>query len=374
VDQEQLMSADLQVKRLQLGPLVKLGKGGTAIVYRLPQFSLPDFPNLVYKEYNEKTKALAGPSLGGGLTRFVRFREKLPARQQKSWDERIVWPVLVVVDDEDGAASGIVMPLIPQRFFHNFVRHSGPPESRPLEVDTLFGDDETMMRVGLPQIGVRTRLQLISKVAIAYGMMHREGVVLGDISARNIVYDPNQNDPAILVVDVDSARVAGTRSVFSSQPHTPNWEPPEALKASEALRRGGAGLPSDRRDTLKNTWSIQSKQTDVYKFGLMVVRILDHGRGRAVNREPGPAQRILQAQVGASAAKLLDGSLAANPKDRPSMRDWYEVLSGGGARRAPESGARPPVGSTSNATPKTGIPNGHRVGKWVWKEGTGWIR
>jgi len=357
-----------------LGRPQPLGHGGTAVVYLVPDLQLPEFPGerFVYKKYNEKTKQAAGPALGRGLTNFVQFRGRLPANQQRAWDARIIWPIAVVKDGD--AADGIIMRLIPDRFFHDFTKREGGVNRKPREIETLFGDNETARRKGLPEVKLVTRLQIVRAIAAAYSMMHKEGVVLGDISGRNIIYDPDPRQPAIMVVDVDSARIRGNRSTFGVQPHTPNWQPPEAMAASEALSRAQRSKPPaplDVLDRLNTTWSIQSVKTDVYKFALMTVRILDYGRGRAVNRDPAHARKILSDRIGPQAAKLLDASMSAQPNDRPQMRDWYHLLAG----TAPVSSIPAQPHSTSSVPGVNSRPaNGARRGNWQWEDGKGWVR
>lgn len=370
------MTREIKIEKSQLGRMKKLGQGGSGIVYLVKDLRLPDFPGpFVYKEYNEKTVASAGPALGIGLANMVKFRDKLPQDQQRTWDSRIIWPVRVTVD-EQGAATGIVMPLIPDRFFHNFVRHSGDPRRKPREIDTLFGDTPTMRKVGLPKVDVTTRLRLIRGIAVAYGLMHYQGVVLGDISARNVVYDADPARPAVLVVDIDSARVSGTRSIFSAQPHTQYWIPPEAQHAAAVLARKSSTLSPDEHDRLKNIWSIQSAKTDVYKFGLIVVRILDHRRQGAVNRDPATAMRILGKRVGGHAPNLLQRSLDSDPQARPTMREWFLTLSASSDEStSPKLSPANVLTQTLPIKPpvKPDIPAGFQKGNWVWN-GQGWVR
>jgi hypothetical protein len=378
------VTGSLRVARSQLGRLEPLGKGGTAQVYRVPELRLPELPGtvLVYKEYNDKTKKLAGPALGPGLDGFVRFREKLADAQRSAWDARIIWPVRVVVEDGGSTVAGIIMPIIPDRFFQDFITRSGPPKRKPRVIDTLFGDAATMKRVGIGDIDTLTRLRIVQATAAAYGMMHRQKVVVGDISAFNLVYDPDPKKPGVLVVDVDSARIEGHRAVFSSQPHTPNWEPPEARRAAAAMRR--SSLTESDRDRWSTVWATQSMPTDVYKFGLLVVRSLDPGRGSAVRRDPDGAKKVLQWMIGSGAVDLLDRSLSDSREDRPTMREWWEVLQNGKGASSSASGGRPkrpaslPGGSGGAQSQKpqaspTAIARGARIGKFEW-DGTGWVR
>jgi serine/threonine protein kinase len=357
-----------------LGRLTPLGRGGTATVYFVPGLQLPEFPGerFVYKKYNDRTIRLAGQALGHGLTNFVQFRDRLPEEQQRAWDARIIWPV-AVVKNRGGAAEGIIMRLIPDRYFHDFKKREGGVNRKPREIETLFGDTETALRKGLPDVQQHTRLQLLRAIAGAYAMMHKENVVLGDISGRNIIYDPDPKQPSIMVVDVDSARVKGNRATFGIQPHTPNWQPPEALRASAELERGKVARPPmsvDAQNRLHNLWSIQSVKTDVYKFGLMTVRILDYGRGCAVNRDPARARKILVSRLGNAAGGLLDASMAPDPNDRPTMREWYLLFQGGGAA----NGAKPIVQQQPSTKPAPALPDGYRRGNWQWKAGKGWVR
>ena len=106
----------LTVGRAELGPVEYLGKGGTATVFRVPGFAIAGTDDIAYKEYKQATRVQAGPSLLSGLLTLVRLRMKLEPEQRDRWDQRIVWPLRVVTDDT-GAACGILMKLIPPRFF-----------------------------------------------------------------------------------------------------------------------------------------------------------------------------------------------------------------------------------------------------------------
>ena len=133
-------------------------------------------------------------------------------------------------------------------------------------------------------------------------------------------------------------------------------------------------MSADAQNRLHNLWSIQSVKTDVYKFGLMTVRILDYGRGCAVNRDPARAAPVLRRARGPRAADLLLASLSEHPADRPAMREWHEALrrTAGRAdptapvRRAPRPAPSPPGDGDR-------LVDGMVVGDWVFRE-DGWHR
>lgn len=356
------------VGRDALGRLEPLAAGGTARIYRLPAFALPGAPRLVYKEYRPKVRAMAGPGLRPGLLALAEFPERLDATPRSQWKQRVIWPLRVVVDG-GGAALGVVMALIPDRFFQAMTAPSGAVSSRPRELDQLFGATSDARRRGLDAVPIRTRLGICAQIARTYGLMHRAGVVIGDVSGRNILYAVGGPVPEVLVVDTDSVRVRGTRSPFGAQPHTPRWEPPEALDALARLRsaRRSAAEPSVIQ-RLAHASMIQSKETDVYKYGLLVVRMLDPGRNRTGNRDPAVAARELRHHVGRAAADLLVRSLGADPGERPAMRDWYEALTG--RRRV----VTPPPEPKPAPEPRPASVPERRSGDWLWVEGTGWMR
>ena len=308
----------LEASASALGMPRYLTKGGTAKIYRLPGFSLPGEGSLIYKEYLPKTRQLAGPALRPGLLALVDFRARLTADLRAKLDQRAIWPLVVAT--AEGQATGIVIREIPGKFFHG---------SRVLEFQHLLSADDDARRAGFPVVDLPTRLLLLARFAEAMKLLHDLKVIFGDVSSKNVAFSLGAS-PRIMLVDTDSARKKGTRGAFGAQPHTPMWQPPEALGAKrriDYLNRLGTGSPGEL-SKLGETWRRQTMETDVYKFGLMVIRVLDYGRQRTQNRDPEKARQVLRARVGGVAARLLDQALGDDPKSRPTMDDWYQTLRG----------------------------------------------
>lgn len=295
---------------------------------------------------------------------LVEFLPRLPAGERARIGQRTIWPLRVVAGD-NGAATGIVMRMIPSQYF---------ARGRPREIGDLFHAPADARELGLPQAGTAGRITLCARISATYMLLHRAGIVVGDVSARNVVFTAGER-PHILVVDTDSARKEGTRGAFGSQPHTPFWEPPEALAAERLLKhasRSGQASPARLRE-LADTWQRQTRQTDVYKFGLMVVRLLDFGRRRTQNRDPGHACQVLRDSGVPEAARVLSRSLAEDPKLRPAMSDWYRAF--GNRPPRPRDGGRAASGPARQLTPTAaGAPAVRQVGGWRFVDGTGWVR
>ncbi|GAA0447108.1 hypothetical protein Aca07nite_57750 [Actinoplanes capillaceus] len=364
-----------------LGRLDHLGKGGTAVIYRLPGFQLPGHPPLVYKEYKDRTRAIAGPALKRGLLDLVRRRLAMTDQQRAAWDRLVTWPLRVVVDGDE--ACGILLPLIPAAYFQDLHTRSGQRRRVPREVDMLFGDTKDMARIGLSATSADQRRAVAVQIARVCALTHHRNVVLGDISGRNMVYDVSGPRPQVMIIDADAARVEGSRGAFGGQPQTPHWEPPEALLAASQLRAARKRGDQKSINTLLPRTTVQNRATDVYKLALMLVRVVDHGRGKAVNRKPDAALRIFRRAWGKPAAELLERAMGAAPDDRPTARELYESMRPGGPpapkpQPKPQSPQHPPVPKPRPPDPpKTGtgpIENGKRAGSFVFVEGRGWVR
>lgn len=355
---------DLAISRTLLGPIEFLASGGTARVFRVQKTLLADMPEVVYKEYNKKAIQHAGPGLGPGLHAIVEARERLPEPQRQLIDARTLWP-LRLIEDESGNAVGVIMRLIPDRYFQELHLPSGDIKTQPRELQLLFMEDDEARARRMPVVPIKTRIELCGQIARCLGLLHKAHVVYGDVSARNIIYDTSvKSRPEVVLVDCDSVRIAGTRSAFGSQPHTPMWEPPESRNAKTKLavaRRAGAAS-SSHIQSLKQAMMTQSTPTDVYKYGLLVIRVLDYGRGRSPNRNPSRAESILHKYAGPELVALLRHSLSEDPHDRPTMREWFDAMTGT-AKKSPKADTKP--------APE--LP-GPVVGSWQWVEGHGWAR
>jgi hypothetical protein len=113
----------------------------------------------------------------------------------------------------------MLMPIIPQRFFHDFPKRAGGTMSKPLEIETLFGSPTDPPARYLPPVARTERLVLVAAIAHAYGIMHKQDVILGDMSGRNVVYTLRTTPPTVLVVDVDDD--LGQTDIVGTQAHTP---------------------------------------------------------------------------------------------------------------------------------------------------------
>jgi len=149
------------------------------------------------------------------------------------------------------------------------------------------------------------RLLICRSLSLGMGKLHRAEVIYGDLSLRNFLY---RLEPTVSVmfVDTDAVRPKGGRSALGVQPHTGDWEPPEAVAAA---RKGD-----------KVGFAVQNFETDRYKLGLAILRILARVPRAGETRDP----NHLRSVIPATTLSLLHNSLRGRPADRPTAKDWYQ--------------------------------------------------
>lgn len=284
------------VDRTVLGTLgAQLGAGGQGKVFLAPGISLPDVPGpLVYKEY------LPGHLPPHGLQAVVARRLRMAEATRSRLDRASVWPVRLVEDR--GQVSGVLMRLIPDSFFEERTLPSGRPTRSLREVQHLFVDPGRSTRLGMPAATMAQRVMVCRSFASVLHLVHTHDLVVGDLNGRNAVF-ALERLPEVMLVDCDAVRIKGSMAVVR-QLNAPDWDPPE---------------------------SQLSQASDLYKFGLFVLRCLGPGDQASVSRSPGRADAVLDEEGRA----LLRAALAKEPGPRTTARTWGRyfdrVLTGGRA-------------------------------------------
>jgi DNA-binding helix-hairpin-helix protein with protein kinase domain len=334
----------LTVERSTLGPMKELGRGANGVVYRLRRHRLPDVSGeLVYKEYRTGKSAASVQ----GLTTIIQLVNQLQPAPWAAVDEMTVWPLRVVVN-AGGGATGVLMRLIPDRFFEDMLLPSKKRVRIAREVQHLIVDPARTRRseIAVPGDGdLATRIRLCERLSYLFAALHGAKLVYGDVSARNILYTLRPT-PSVLLVDCDAARKEGSGAV-NKQADSPDWDPPETQRA----RRLGKS-PN------------QTQDTDRYKLALFVLRCLTPGNGSSINRDPAIVDRVLDRQ----GRDLMRRALEGQPGQRPRAVDWWVYLR---ARlgEGPMPTARGPARQQEAAplVPRGSLQPGWRLvsGRWV---------
>lgn len=286
------MAAPIDVT--QLGAPEMLDRGSFGTVYRLPSYSLPGFPNLAYKEY------AATPTTDevANLSALVDFRTRLDPVKRQILDAAAAWPLRLVT--RNGTVCGFVMQLIPAELFGTQTLPSGATVRLPVKAQWLVVDPAKADAAGIavPRAhDLPERIMLCAKLAHVFGMLHRAGLVYGDLSLNNVMFSAGV-PPRMMVVDCDAVQHPRVPSI--GQAHTDDWLPPEAAAGSRA----------------------QDIASDRYKLALFILRVLTPGPHASQTVDPDRADALLDPQ---GSTMIRDG-LATDRRQRPSAKDWYTYL------------------------------------------------
>ncbi|HEU5470198.1 MAG TPA: hypothetical protein VFV67_06055 [Actinophytocola sp.] len=317
-----------ELDRSELGNLgAELGQGGQAVVYLVPELRLPDATGqLVFKRYKGNQ---VSPN---GLRAIVGVRSRLEPRTREALDTVAAWPVRVVRDN--GTVCGVIMPLIPDTFFQERVLPSSGRRTRdPREVQNLFVDPTLANRLGMPDVSLRDRFAICRDLALALALLHRNGVVFGDVNAKNALFRLNP-EPTVMLVDCDAVRIRGNAPVVR-QLNAPDWDPPEGRVLTQA--------------------------TDLYKLGLFVLRTLNPGPRASTARDPG---RVV-GQLDTEGRAMLTAAFGP-PATRPAAAAWRAYF----AKRVVPAGspnlvAAVPVRGPAVPARSSGWRRDPATGKWI---------
>ncbi len=196
------------------------------------------------------------------------------------------------------------------------------------DLQLLLKPPEYLNRIGL-RVSDRQRYEVIEKLGESLEWMHSRGIVVGDLSARNLLFSfvPRSR---VYLIDCDSMALEG-RGV-ESQNETPDW-------SIEAV------FPREKLGT---------RYTDVYKLGLVALRLF---AGEQASRD---ASRV-RGRVPSEIQRLIERSLSPDQTDRPQPTEWLSPVrrakakastkAPGQLRVAPVYGTRPVVGTHGTGQP-----------------------
>jgi DNA-binding helix-hairpin-helix protein with protein kinase domain len=247
----------------------KLADGGQGTVFRLTDGRL-------LKLYHPEVAVLAAE-----LGRLI----QLPVRDLVGGTT--AWPTGRVF--HRGRCVGLLMPEAPARFA---TRLAG--RSRLLELQYLLYPRRAMWAsLALPDAVGRRRLA--AGYARLFDVLHRNEVVVGDVSMRNLLWTLS-GGPGVYAIDCDGFRLVG--------------RPPAVRPADTA---GWVDPASPRAVTL---------DTDRYKLALLTVRLL------LGNHTVTPADVSGRAHSGLDPAVAALAARAGRPGDRPPAAAWLAALTG----------------------------------------------
>jgi serine/threonine protein kinase len=278
------MSAQV-IQRDQLGELTKIGQGGQGVVYAAPKVTTKFAAAMVYKEY--KAAALAGIDFTALATMPALVEDSLAYAQAERLISIAAWPCALV--DDDGGATGFVMPAIPEDFFIPLATVKGI-STITAEFQHLLNHQIVLDARGI-DIDDAQRYSLLREVASGLAFLHTHGVCVGDVSPKNLLFRLTPHE-GVYFIDCDAMRVNDVSAL--SQVETPGW-----------------GVPSGEE--------LATIYSDTYKLGLLALRLLAGDQDTTNTGHLPPSTPDLLRQI-------ITDTLTNEAERRPLPQAWTFVL------------------------------------------------
>ena len=289
----------------------KIGGGTQGNVYLYPlKMKNGQVKEIAIKIYRKKILENNNLQIETHLQRLLSTFKKMTPLEKKIIKSTMT--VLLDTVNIDGDFKGYVMRKIPDKFL---------PKKKSLYSDEIktvertlayaLNDDSTKKKLQEPIISIKGRKIIILKLLYVMSILHRNNIIVGDISPNNVliyVDDIDQNKNDILLLDTDSFRTKN--AMFPLQrPHTPNWIPPECKDSVSDVNK-----------------FFQTQQTDVWKISILILRLYYFGSQRTAVEQSNEALNRISSEVSIEFSKLLKRGLDLNPDNRPSVTELLNSL------------------------------------------------
>jgi serine/threonine protein kinase len=281
----------------------------------------------VYKEYKKGVVAGREIAVRSGLRTLIRARLGWSKRERAAVDRRCAWPLAVVT--EGNGATGLLMRRLPEQYFRQIRFSTGAEKVAEMKLQLFLQHDAEVRARGLPPLDDTGRLHLYGRVLGHLATLHGLGVVVGDISDSNVMVAVNARDQTAhlpMFIDTDSARLRSSVAPLT-QPNTPAWDAPEHLALAARLtelKRSRA--PQREIERLAARQRVQTAESDVFKAGLLGLRLMATAQDQRVLRASPQARDRWRGLIGASRCRALEAALAVDPQDRPTMAELSSAL------------------------------------------------
>lgn len=225
-----------------------LGRGGSAAA--LYRCTTADNESLLFKEYRPEILADIDEF---ALSANIGWRTSLSPRLRGELDLVACWPRAAVLDRSK--VVGVLLTQAPGRFFE----HTGTDESTPRDLSALARDSQYCAKYTVTHFPAPRKLSTLGHLFEVLALLHREGVVYGDLQFKNVLTTGGPGTMSVYLLDCDGALVNG-RSAFRRTLDPETWRLP-----------GTIGF---------------SRSTDLYKAALATVRCLSEGPEWSPGRLP----------------------------------------------------------------------------------------
>ena len=317
----------------------EIGQGGFGVVHRVLGSPVAgDARPMVLKRPKPTLDPADIPAVLDGMRQAVLFRDGLYPRDRQEIDKIAVWPVAMVTDHDKEV--GCLLPLIPGEYSMNIpAKGNFPAKQEQRVIGYLAAPARARNGVGYDSPDFHddaVRLHILAKLAGAIELLHRHGLVFGDLNPNNEVF--SFSPPGVLLLDCETVAHISDSSRTLRQGHFPRWVPPEMNNRASQKK-------------------LQTFQTDVYKLGLAFVRFISGATGATQRKElPSPVPSVVTPQLSALIGRALDPT----PTVRPTAAELRQAAEDA-VRSLVAAGATNPALRVEQMVSPAAVPVGRSV-------------
>lgn len=206
--------ATIELSRITLGDL--LGEGGQAKVFAC-SVAGGDDRNWLFKRYDDNRPDATK------LVELVEWPKSLSYDDRIHIEKACSWPACVVIDPRDRVkAIGVLLPRATDGFY---LPKTESREERLREFQYIILADRSA-KIGITIPSGSDTLEIIEDLAKSLDIMHRHGIVHGDISMKNVLW--SASPPRSYLLDCDGVSLNGSNAGFPTVT-TPHWTDPRIL-------------------------------------------------------------------------------------------------------------------------------------------------
>ncbi|WP_277371311.1 hypothetical protein [Rhodococcus rhodochrous] len=285
----------MPIDRASLTVHRELGSGGFGTVYEV------DTPNSLFSEQTCAFKEFKSPGNAEiqNLRVLIAHRAAMSHEDREVLDRFTTWPREVVT--KGGDVVGFLMRIVPRDFMEASIAQVERTTSVMRSIDWLANPVHAR-KSGASLVveagDVKTRLRYCAWLSRVFHLLHRNGMVYGDLSLTNVLYSDARDNP-VMLIDTDPVRVA-SKSPPLAQATSPGMRPPEA-RGANATRE-------------------QDVETDRFKLAVLLYNVL--GASMRID----PKLSAVQGKIDSTGVQMFAAALGGDRDRRPSAQEWYRYF------------------------------------------------
>lgn len=278
-----------------------VARGGRGVIYSARPKKMLSPEIVLNGRYLLKCPKMSGASVSGeAIASHLDQINRRLKNEYSFFKSRLALPLAVV--ENKGQFLGYLMPEFTQGCYFKKTYSDGEVKDSLRELKVFLNKRSERDLFGVPNLEAAQRLAIVVDMLETLAKLHENGLVVGDLSGSNLVVQDKsarKSNQRVIFLDVDSFSYPGGAHPLGSE-STIHWRSPEELT---------------------NPGAAPTRESDVYKAGLVIIRLLHQVQDTGVSSfdiyKSKVASRSLQVPGGQAFHDFVNLSLGVDSQKRP---------------------------------------------------------